>query len=57
MGKDGFPGGLESKEFTSMQETWVGSLGWEDHLEKGKRHVYPNVHRSTVDNSQDMEAT
>ena len=36
MGKDGFPGGLESKEFTSMQETWVGSLGWEDHLEKGK---------------------
>ena len=34
MGKDGFPGGLESKEFTSMQETWVGSLGWEDTLEK-----------------------
>ena len=24
---------------------------------KGKRHVYPNVHRSTVYNSQDMEAT
>ena len=23
----------------------------------GKRHVYPNVHRSTVYNSQDMEAT
>ena len=22
-----------------------------------KRHVYPNVHRSTVYNSQDMEAT
>ena len=36
MGKEGFPGGLESKEFTSMQETWVGSLGWEDHQEKGK---------------------
>ena len=25
--------------------------------QKGKRHVYPNVHRSTVYNSQDMEAT
>ena len=24
---------------------------------KGKRHVYPNVHHSTVCNSQDMEAT
>ena len=22
-----------------------------------KRHVYPNVHRSTIYNSQDMEAT
>ena len=26
-------------------------------LQTGKRHVYPNVHRSTVYNSQDMEAT
>ena len=25
--------------------------------QKGKRHVYPSVHRSTVYNSQDMEAT
>ena len=25
--------------------------------QKGKRHEYPNVHRSTVYNSQDMEAT
>ena len=25
--------------------------------QKGKRHVYPNVHRSTVYNSQDIEAT
>ena len=25
--------------------------------QNGKRHVYPNVHRSTVYNSQDMEAT
>ena len=25
--------------------------------QKGKRHVYPNVYRSTVYNSQDMEAT
>ena len=28
----------------------MGSQNW-------KRHVYPNVHRSTVYNSQDMEAT
>ena len=25
--------------------------------QNSKRHVYPNVHRSTVFNSQDMEAT
>ena len=25
--------------------------------QKAKRHVYPNVHRSTVYNTQDMEAT
>ena len=25
--------------------------------QKGKRHVYPSVHHSTVYNSQDMEAT
>ena len=25
--------------------------------QKGKRHVYPSVHCSTVYNSQDMEAT
>ena len=25
--------------------------------QKGKRHMYPNVHHSTVYNSQDMEAT
>ena len=32
----GFPGGPEEKETAcnAMQETWVGSLGWED-LEKG----------------------
>ena len=24
------------KNPTEMQETWVQSLGWEDHLEKGK---------------------
>ena len=35
MGKEGFLSGLESKEFTAMQETWVGFLGWEDHLQKG----------------------
>ena len=31
----GFPGGLDSKEFTRRQETWVQSLGREDPLEKG----------------------
>ena len=30
--------------------THQGNQNW-------KRHVYPNVHRSTVNNSQDMEAT
>ena len=30
-------------------------LSWGN--QKGKRPVYPNVHRSTVYNSQDMEAT
>ena len=29
-----FPGGLDGKEFATMQETWVRSLGWEDPLEK-----------------------
>ena len=31
----GFPGGSDGKEFTSMQETWVRFLDWEDPLEKG----------------------
>jgi len=26
-------------------------------FEKGKRYLYPDIHRSTVYNSQDMEAT
>ena len=30
----GFPDGLDSKESTAMQETWVQSWGWEDPLEK-----------------------
>ena len=29
-----FPGGSNSKEFATVQETWVQSLGWEDTLEK-----------------------
>ena len=33
----------------------AGHTHWEN--QKGKRHVYTNVHRSTVYNSQDMEAT
>ena len=31
----GFPGGSDSKESTTMQETWVQSLDWEDPLEEG----------------------
>ena len=30
----GFPSGSAGKESPAMQETWVGSLGWEDALEK-----------------------
>ena len=30
----GFPGGSVVKNPPAMQETWVGSLGWEDPLEK-----------------------
>ena len=32
----GFPGGSAGKESTSMWETWVQSLVWEDPLEKGQ---------------------
>ena len=39
----GFPGGSDSKESTSMQETWVQSLNQEDPLEKGKA-----THSSTL---------
>ena len=31
----GFPGGSDGKESSSMHETWVQSLGWEDALEEG----------------------
>ena len=31
----GFPDGSDGKNLSTMQETWVGSLGWEDILEKG----------------------
>ena len=31
----GFPGSSNSKESPTMEETQVGSLGWEDPLEKG----------------------
>ena len=26
----------QAKNLPAMRETWVSSLGWEDHLEKGK---------------------
>ena len=31
----GFPGGSAVKNLPAMQETWVGSLGWEEPLEEG----------------------
>ena len=31
-----FPCDSAGKESAAVQETWVGSLGWEDPLEKGK---------------------
>ena len=31
----GFPGSSNSKESPTVEETQVGSLGWEDPLEKG----------------------
>ena len=34
--KQGFPCGSVGKELPAMWETWVGSLGWEDPLDKGK---------------------
>ena len=30
-----FSGGSDSKESPEIQETWAGSLGWEDPLEEG----------------------
>ena len=32
-------------------------VGLKLNIQNWKRHMYPNVHRSTVYNSQDMEAT
>ena len=49
-----------NSETVSKVELWpsnptAGHTHWGN--QKGKRHVYPNVHHSTVYNSQDMEAT
>ena len=33
----------------------TGRILWGNHNRKG--HMYPNIHRSNIDNSQDMEAT
>ena len=32
----GFPAAQLVKNLPAMRETWVRSLGWEDHLEKGE---------------------
>ena len=39
----------QGKRLEALVNMWFGQ-NWE-------RHVYPNVHRSIVYNSQDMEAT
>jgi len=45
-----FPGGSVGKKFTSMQKTWVQSLGWEDPLEEGMAtHSNILVWRFTMD--------
>ena len=36
MGRMGFPVAQMVKNLSTMWETWVQSLGWEDPLEKGK---------------------
>ena len=49
--KWGFPGGSAGKE-CAMREAWVRSLGWEDHLEKGKATYL--VQYSGLENSMDF---
>ena len=44
-----------SNTTVQKHQSTAGHTHWGN--QKGKRHVYPNVHRSTVYNSQDMEAT
>ena len=39
----GFPGGLDGKECACNAQDWVGSLGWEDHLEKGLVATHPHI--------------
>ena len=62
-----FPQFKKKEELLSHRKTWRGLKGIllsersqskkAMYDQKGKRHEYPNVHRSTVYNSQDMEAT
>ena len=47
------------KKIRSKMTTWpsnptTGHIPWENHSSKG--HMYPNVHWSTIYNSQDMQA-
>ena len=47
----GFSCGSAGKESACMWETWARSLGWEDHLEKGKA-THP-LQYSGLENSMD----
>ena len=46
---------LKKLEIELPYDPAIPLLGIHTGNQKGKRHVYPNVHRSTVYNSQDME--
>ena len=48
---------LEKLEIELPYDPAIPLLGIYTEETRIERHVYPNVHRSTVYNSQDMEAT
>ena len=48
---------LKKLEIEQPYDPAIPLLGTHTKETRTERHVYPNVHRSTVYNSQDMEAT
>ena len=47
----------ERKTPIQYTNTYIWNLERSFYARQQKRHMYPNVHHSTVYNSQDMEAT